>query len=158
MKAETLALLRPIFAKFNAAELEDVLYIFKESADAVNAVLAVKERVESFNASLSEDKKHYAINITGYGVHTGTMLFVEDSDIHWGDPVNTASKLGQNLATNGDLLITSAVYEQVHTRHELNDAVYEHRILKRSGVELPCYCVPRGTDSGGGPSSSQGIA
>ena len=83
------------------------------------------------------------------------MLFVEGSDIHWGDPVNTASKLGQDLATNGDLLITPAVYEQVHTRHELDDLVYEHRMLKRSGVDLPCYCVSRGPNGGGGTQSLQ---
>ena len=155
LKAETLLLLRPIFAKFNAAELEDVLYIFKESADAIKAVLAAQDSVESFNEVLSADEKHHAINITGYGVHAGTMLFVEGSDIHWGDHVNTASKLGQDLATNGDLLITPAVYEQVHTRHELDDLVYEHRMLKRSGVDLPCYCVSRGPNGGGGTQSLQ---
>ena len=38
------------------------------------------------------------------------MIFVEGTDIHWGDPVNTASKLGQDLATNNDLLISSVVH------------------------------------------------
>jgi len=35
-------------------------------------------------------------------------------------------------------------------RHELDDLVYEYRMLKRSSVDLPCYCASRGTNGGGG--------
>lgn len=47
--------------------------------------------------------------MTGYGLHHGQMLFIEGTDIHWGDPVNTSSKLGQDIATEGEILIMPTV-------------------------------------------------
>jgi len=37
------------------------------------------------------------------------MLFIEGTDIHWGDPVNTSSKLGQDIAESGEILIMPPV-------------------------------------------------
>jgi len=52
----------------------------------------MKERITAYN---KDCKVHFdKIHLTGYGMHTGEMLFIEGSDIHWGDPVNTSSKLG----------------------------------------------------------------
>jgi len=34
-------------------------------------------------------------------MHSGLLLFVPGTDIHWGDPVNTSSKLGQDTAKDG---------------------------------------------------------
>jgi len=47
--------------------------------------------------------------VTGYGLHHGQMLFIEGTDIHWGDPVNTSSKLGQDIAESGEILIMPPV-------------------------------------------------
>ena len=74
------------------------------------------------------------------------MIFVEGTDIHWGDPVNTASKLGQDLATNGDLLVSQSVEELVkdHALLQEKEGVhFESRLLKRSGVDFPAFCVVR---------------
>ena len=41
------------------------------------------------------------------------MIFVPGTDVHWGDPVNTASKLGQDLARGGQVLLSSTVHEEL---------------------------------------------
>ena len=48
-----------------------------------------------------------------FGVHQGNMIFVPGTDVHWGDPVNTSSKLGQDIAKNGEILITTPVKNQL---------------------------------------------
>lgn len=71
----------------------------------------MKEKLTAYNKTC---KVHFdKIHLTGYGMHTGEMLFIEGSDIHWGDPVNTSSKLGQDIAEDGDVLIMPIVYEAV---------------------------------------------
>ena len=70
------------------------------------------------------------------------MIFIEDTDIHWGDPVNTSSKLGQDIAKNGELLVTSIVYEKLLADEELaKTLVFGERHLQRSGVEFLAYCI-----------------
>ena len=33
--------------------------------------------------------------VSGFGLHLGDLLLIPETDVHWGDAVNTASKLGQ---------------------------------------------------------------
>ena len=73
-------------------------------------------------------------------------IFVDGTDIHWGDPVNTSSKLGQDLAKDGDMLISENVEVLVrkHPKLSVEEGVtFESRTLKRSGVDFAAYCVTR---------------
>ena len=156
LKAISLQIIRPVFERRHALELEDELFIFYEPADAVLAALEAKAAVAHYNANLpAERKDDRALDIEGWGIHNGTMIFVEGTDIHWGDPVNTASKLGQDLATGGDLLVTKTVHDLAEARQEIQDAniAFEFRMLKRSGVDLPCFCV---TTAGAGGAEAEG--
>ena len=130
----------PILTEMNGIALEDVLWIFKDSTDAVKAAVKLKAALVKYNEAHPEKKDK--INISGYGIHIGTMVFIEGTDIHWGDPVNTSSKLGQDLARDGDILIT----EIVHTHLQENPALLEEisfqsKTLRRSGVEFLAYLV-----------------
>ena len=152
LKTISLSLLRPIMHKYHAIELEPELFVFHETSDAVLAVLEAKAVVLHYNTGLSEADEKDKLDVIGWGVHHGTMIFVEGTDIHWGDPVNTASKLGQDLATNGDLLISEVVYQLSQEHHMLEKEkgiVFEKRMLKRSGVDFPAYCVTRLVVKGG---------
>lgn len=143
LKAISLEILRPIFASHHAIELEDELFIFYEASDAVIAVLKAKSAIKKYNESLTADHQGNKLVVHGWGIHQGTMIFVEGTDIHWGDPVNTASKLGQDLATDGDLLITTNVHNlcQHHNDIATMGVAFSPRLLKRSGVDFPCFCV-----------------
>lgn len=52
-----------------------------------------------YNIGVSDIKDK--VKVSGYGIHSGELLYIPDTDVHWGDPVNTASKLGQDTATGG---------------------------------------------------------
>ena len=92
LKFKALDVVRPILRMYNGIELEDVLWIFKDPVDALQAVLHMKKELAKYN------KKHPGLGnemgISGYGIHMGEMLFINKTDVHWGDPVNTSSKLG----------------------------------------------------------------
>jgi|TARA_B110000091_G_C13683892_1_gene419095 class 3 adenylate cyclase len=153
LKSISLSIIRPIFLKYHAIELEDELFIFYEPADAVNAALDAKDAVQHYNQQLTSEHEKNRLNVVGWGIHVGTMIFVEGTDIHWGDPVNTASKLGQDLATDGDLLLSSAVMAIAKEHHKLCETgskkvIFEERKLKRSGVDFLAYCASRVGDEG----------
>eukprot|EP01062_Namystynia_karyoxenos_P069689 TRINITY_DN65164_c0_g1_i1.p1 TRINITY_DN65164_c0_g1~~TRINITY_DN65164_c0_g1_i1.p1 ORF type:complete len:444 (+),score=144.30 TRINITY_DN65164_c0_g1_i1:102-1334(+) len=102
------------------------LFFFTAATGALQATLDAKSAVDG------------AV-ITGWGLHCGEVLLVPGTDVHWGDPVNTASKVGQDLAENQEVLITEAVYNIVHEK--MSHVKYEKKVLQRSGVDFIAYSV-----------------
>ena len=150
LKSICLSILRPIMEKHNAIELEPELFIFHEASDAVLASLDSKDALNHYNTSLTKEHNKDTITVHGWGVHHGVMIFVDGTDIHWGDPVNTSSKLGQDLAKDGDLLISKSVEELVRDHSLLSSEsgiTFESRVLKRSGVDFEAFCVTRSKKS-----------
>jgi class 3 adenylate cyclase len=86
-----LDVIRPAILSCNGIELEDVLWMFDDPVDALKAAIKTKMVMASFNYGKNLKDR---VPIKGYGVHKGDMFFVEGTDVHWGDPVNTSSKLG----------------------------------------------------------------
>jgi hypothetical protein len=82
-----------------------------------------------------------------FGVHTGNMIFVPGTDVHWGDPVNTSSKLGQDIAKNGEILITTPVYKAVECLPAFKDIEFAPRKFTKSQVEFTCFVVHVPTES-----------
>lgn len=81
------------------------------------------------------------------------MIFVPGTDVHWGDPVNTSSKLGQDIAKNGEILITTPVYKAVERTSFFKTAEFAPRKYTKSRVEFTCYAVhvPSETGENGRP-------
>eukprot|EP01065_Artemidia_motanka_P033903 TRINITY_DN4094_c0_g1_i1.p1 TRINITY_DN4094_c0_g1~~TRINITY_DN4094_c0_g1_i1.p1 ORF type:complete len:434 (+),score=112.26 TRINITY_DN4094_c0_g1_i1:63-1364(+) len=102
------------------------LFFFETAVGAVQAGIAAKR--------IAPPKV-----ITGWGVHMGEVLLVPGTDVHWGDPVNTASKVGQDLAEFGEMLLTAPVYEAV--REHVSSVKYEERKLRASGVDFIAQSV-----------------
>ena len=137
LKFLALDLIRPVLLEYGGNELEDVLWIFEDSKKAVAATMKLKDAVAAYN---SEKSKCDQIVISGYGIHTGEMIFIEGTDIHWGDPVNTSSKLGQDLATNGDFLVTSKVHDSIKEDPNIfKQYVFTEKTLRRSGVDFVLF-------------------
>ena len=73
-------------------------------------------RLEQVSANQAANKGANAApgnSLSGFGIHLGKMLFLSGTDVHWGDPVNTASKLGQDLASEGEILLSRPAYDVV---------------------------------------------
>ena len=143
LKFHSLDLLRPVLLRFNAIPLEDVLYVFKDPEDAMDACIAAKGALDADNERRKKNGQDM-IEISGFGMHTGTIVFVEGTDIHWGDPVNTSSKLGQDIAKKGQILGTEIVYNRLNAKNSRFSTgpialKFTEFIQTISKVEMKCY-------------------
>merc|ERR1712241_349549 len=78
--------------------------------------------------------------VTGWGIHQGEVLLVPHTDVQLGDPVNTASKIGQDLAELGEKVISQEVYQALPSslRSEYH---FTERTLEASGVQQRVWRV-----------------
>lgn len=115
--------------------------IVKEEADNIFAVFPdVKSAVETAIDSL---KQTAAVNTTlppemdiylCIGIGCGEVLMLEGEDMY-GSEFNLASKLGEDVAQRGEMLLTSAAFE----KFEGNKENWEKVELSISGLELVAY-------------------
>jgi len=116
-------------------EVEDVLWVFDNPTDALRGALACRRTILANQRDPSSPQN----TISGFGIHVGRMLFLQGTDVHWGDPVNTASKLGQDLATDGHILISEAAFNMMHPERDFGGVRFARVSLQRSGVQFDCY-------------------
>lgn len=92
-------------------EADNLFAAFPEVAEAVGAAVDVLKAFKVVNMGLpSEHDLHASIGI-GYG----TVLMVGEEDV-FGSEMNLASKLGEDLARAGEILLTAAAFNQLHPR------------------------------------------
>jgi class 3 adenylate cyclase len=142
LQYECIARLRKILEKYDAREVEDELFLFRDPVLAIKAAIEMREEVES---QLENSKSNTApcAYIKGYGVHEGQILFMPNTDVHWGDPVNTASKLGQDLAKDGELLISDECHRLVVHDVRMRELKFDLMQKNKSNVTFNCYGVSK---------------
>jgi adenylate cyclase len=112
-------------------EADNLLAVFDDPNNAVEAAVAINQAVEAA-PYWSESLPRLAVSI---GIDFGPMLVLPGEDC-FGDPVNVAHKLGEDIAGPGEVLITRRVHGQ------LRDAFggpFEPLTLSMSGVDIPAY-------------------
>ena len=116
------------------AEADNLFCLFDDGIDAVRAGSDIVERLNTVNLLLPEGRRLYA----SIGIGYGRILNIGDEDL-FGDEVNLASKLGEDVAGPGEILLTSAA----HAR--LNDPAIVTRPeeLSISGLTLEYHVVER---------------
>jgi adenylate cyclase len=114
------------------AEADNLFCLFDDVSGAVRAGREIVERLNTVNLLLAEAQRLYA----SIGIGYGRILNVEDEDL-FGDEVNLASKLGEDVAGRGAILLTIAAYSR------LNDPaiVTRHEELNISGLTLSYHVV-----------------
>lgn len=90
------------------AEHDNLTCLFDDVASALETGREITSRLGSANVVLPAERELY-ISI---GIGHGRILNVENGDIY-GDEVNLASKLGEDIAEKGEVLLTTRAYEQV---------------------------------------------
>eukprot|EP00933_Yihiella_yeosuensis_P039498 TRINITY_DN33550_c0_g2_i1.p1 TRINITY_DN33550_c0_g2~~TRINITY_DN33550_c0_g2_i1.p1 ORF type:complete len:536 (+),score=105.20 TRINITY_DN33550_c0_g2_i1:92-1699(+) len=147
LKHRGLALVKALLRQRHGTYLEDMLWTFESPMHGIAAALDLRLALDEINKVLGigKDEKCKRIEIAGYGLHSGSMLCIEDSDVHWGDGVNTASKLGQDLATDGQILITPLIKSAVEDSIDasLSHLTLEKHNFSRSGLDFECFSVQR---------------
>lgn len=85
------------------ADADNLFCLFDKVADAVRASWEINKRLSAANVVLPIEEHLYA----SFGIGYGKILNIADEDI-FGDEVNLASKLGEDIANKGEILLSCA--------------------------------------------------
>ena len=88
-------------------EGDSYLVIFRNVDKAIHAAIEMQRVLKDYNATKTDEDKV----LLGVGLGYGTMLKIGDHDV-FGSEVNAASKLGEDTAKAGDILVTNSVKEK----------------------------------------------
>lgn len=124
---------RPALAAHNGTlikeEADNLFCLFDTVHDAIAASREITDRLAVVNLLLPERKRLYV----SIGIGYGKILNVENEDV-FGDEVNVASKLGEDVAGMGHVLLTAAAAKAAGEELKLT----EHTITI-SGLSLTYY-------------------
>jgi class 3 adenylate cyclase len=114
------------------ADADNLFCLFDTVRDAVRASRELIDHLNAANRVLPAEQHLYAAIGIGYG----RVLNIAGQDM-FGDEVNLASKLGEDIAGMGEVLLTSAA------RAELGnpDIAIPERTISVSGISLTYYLV-----------------
>ena len=107
---------------------------FPDASDAIRASFDI-------NSSLFHANQEHQIEEHIYlavGIDYGDLLLVGASDFY-GDPVNAASKLGEDLAAKGEILVTERAL--AHSTFDVNENV-ERMVSRISDIEISYVKIP----------------
>lgn len=114
-------------------EADNCFAVFPDPLSAVNAAIAMQHAFRAENLVTSDDLD---IHIS-CGIDYGKILIVGHEDC-FGDPVNRASKMGEDLAVAGEILITKEAMQMIPAgagikTREMNVSI--------SGITIPAYLI-----------------
>lgn len=131
-------IIAPIIADNNGTlmkcDADNCYAFFKHTDDAIQASFDI-------NAALFESNDRHDIAEQIYlsvGIDYGRVLLIGDMD-YYGDPVNTASKLGEDLAIKAETLITDRAME--HSKFVAPETA-ERMVARISAIEISYVRMP----------------
>ena len=114
------------------ADADNLTCLLDSVEQAVAAGLEIVERLGSANLILPASRELYA----SIGIGHGNILNIDNEAI-FGLQVNLASKLGEDLAETGEILLTEPAFKEIET----TDIKAERRQVIVSGVEVGYYAI-----------------
>ena len=125
----------PILEQWNGElvkyEADNLLAVFDCVSDAVNAAIAMN------NAAISEDVEPERKITFSIGIDLGKIILLEEVDC-FGDAVNLAHKLGEDLARPKEILITASAYEKLPDPKAFD---FQQIAFSVSGISLKAYKI-----------------
>jgi adenylate cyclase len=114
-------------------EADNCFAAFPDPLSAVNAAIAMQHAFKAANLLTSEDLD---IHIS-CGIDFGKILIIGHEDC-FGDPVNRASKIGEDLAAAGEILITKEAMQMI----PMEAGIRAHEMtVSISGITIPAYQI-----------------
>src|SRR5690606_22831398 len=101
---------------------------------AVNAALAMQHAFEASNLMTSDDLDIYI----SCGIDYGKILVIQGEDC-FGDAVNRASKLGEDVASAREVLITKDAMDMIPAEANIKT---KEMTISISGINVPAYAIP----------------
>jgi class 3 adenylate cyclase len=115
-------------------EADNCYAFFKDTSDAIKASFEINSTLFHENQE-REIEEHIYLSV---GIDYGELLLVGSSDF-FGDPVNTSSKLGEDLAIKGETLVTERALS--HSTFIINENV-ERMVARISDIEISYVKIP----------------
>ena len=114
-------------------EADNCFAAFPDPLSAVNAAIAMQHAFSAANLLTSDDLDIYI----SCGIDYGKILIIGHEDC-FGDPVNRASKMGEDLAAAGEILVTKEAMEMIPA--EAGIKAHEMKV-SMSGINIPAYMI-----------------
>jgi adenylate cyclase len=114
-------------------EADNCFAVFPDPLSAVNAAIAMQHAFRAENLVTSDDLD---IHIS-CGIDYGKILIVGHEDC-FGDPVNRASKMGEDLAVAGEILVTKEAMQMIPPGAGIKSREMNVSI---SGITIPAYLI-----------------
>ncbi|MEK7073370.1 MAG: adenylate/guanylate cyclase domain-containing protein [Patescibacteria group bacterium] len=111
-------------------EADNIFAVFADPTDAVHAAQDVVRGLNALNTVLPDEKDIYV----SIGIGYGDILLMPNEDF-FGNELNLASKLGEDIAEKGEVLLTEGAYAKI-TDSTLK---FEKVSASISGVGLKYY-------------------
>jgi adenylate cyclase len=114
-------------------EADNCFAVFPDPLSAVNAAISMQHAFTAENILTSEDQDiHIAV-----GIDYGKLLIIGHEDCY-GDPVNRASKMGEDVAAAGEIMITQEALDRLPAEAGIKTREVNISI---SGINIPAYLV-----------------
>jgi len=114
-------------------EADNCFAVFPDPLSAVNAGIAMQYSFEASNLLTSDDLDiHIAI-----GIDYGKLLVIGHEDC-FGDPVNRASKIGEDIAAGGEILITKEAMDMIPKEAGIKARTMSVSV---SGLNIPTFAI-----------------
>jgi class 3 adenylate cyclase len=127
----------PIIKTYNGSmlkfEADNCFAVFPDTLSAVHAAITLQLAFDASNLLTSDD---FDVHIA-CGIDQGKILIVGDEDC-FGDAVNRACKLGEDIAAAGEILVTQDAVKTITS--ELDFQLREVNI-SISGLTIPAYAI-----------------
>ncbi|MBM9502101.1 adenylate/guanylate cyclase domain-containing protein [Leptospira sp. 201903071] len=94
------------------SEGDSFLVIFRNVGKGIESAIKMQQILINYNQDKIPEEKI----LLCVGLGFGKVLKIGDTDV-FGSEVNTASKLGEDTAEAGEILVTQSVFEQVREKH-----------------------------------------
>ena len=120
--------------KLLKCEADNCYAFFETPDDAIKASFDI-------NAALFESNRAFQVDeqvFLSVGIDHGRVLLIDDKD-YFGDPVNTASKLGEDLAIHAETLVTKRALE--HSNFQVPELA-ERMVARISDIEIKYVRLP----------------
>jgi class 3 adenylate cyclase len=114
-------------------EADNCFAMFDQPLDAVHAAIAINHAFEEINRGTDD---RFDIRISS-GIDYGKVLLIGGPD-YFGATVNCASKMGEDTASPGEILISKAAFDQIPAEAAIQgDPLH----LTLSGVEVEALSI-----------------
>ena len=114
-------------------EADNCFAVFPDPLSAVRAAIAMQYAFAASNILTPDD---FDIHIA-CGIDYGKLLIIGHEDC-FGDPVNRASKMGEDLAAAGEVLVTKEAMEMIPPSANIKA---REIIVSISGMSIPAFVI-----------------